>query len=266
MKNQLFFIVPVFNEAENLRNLFNSFRKFYIEFGNMFLVKIILVDDGSSDATVEIATKLAGDLNLDILKQPRNMGPGKAFARAFQHLCGQFKDNDVIVTMEGDNTSRLELVKQMLHRLEENYDAIYASPYMYGGGIENTSTWRVFLSTMANLFVKELLGIHGIMTVSSFFRLYQGEFFRKMQSVYGPEIIECAGFECMTELTMKMVFLKAHISEIAMILDTSARIGKSRMKIWKTIMGYFSLWNYKKKWINVAVTSRAKPGFNLIPG
>jgi dolichol-phosphate mannosyltransferase len=266
MKNQLFLIVPVFNEAENLPKLFISFRKIFVEFEKIFFVTIILVDDGSSDNTVDVAMKLAGDLKLEILKQPKNMGPGKAFARAFLYLSGHYKDNDIIVTMEGDNTSRLELIKQMLHRVEEKYDSIYASPYMYGGKIVNTSTWRVFLSTMANLFVKELLGIHGIMTVSSFFRLYTGEFFRKMQLAYGTEIIELVGFECMTEMTMKMVYLEANISEIAMVLDTKARVGKSRMKIWKTILGYISLWQNKNKWMNIAINRHSNPVANLIPG
>ena len=44
----------------------------------------------------------------------------------------------------------------------------------YGGAIENTTTWRVLMSRVANVFVKEVLGLTGIATVSSFYRLYRG--------------------------------------------------------------------------------------------
>ena len=53
--------------------------------------------------------------------------------------------------------TRHELLRRMFHRAEEGYDVVLASPYMYGGGIVNTSPLRVFLSHVANAFVKELL-------------------------------------------------------------------------------------------------------------
>ena len=47
--------------------------------------------------------------------------------------------DDLVVTMEGDNTSRTELIATMLRALdEEGHDAVFASPYMYGGGILHT--------------------------------------------------------------------------------------------------------------------------------
>jgi dolichol-phosphate mannosyltransferase len=253
-KSQLFFVVPVYNEAGNLKRLFSSFQKLAEEFSNLFCVKILLVDDGSKDGTADLAMSLAGNLDLIVLKQEQNMGPGKAFARAFEYLATQYQDTDLVVTMEGDNTSRLELINQMMHRLEEGFDTIFASPYMYGGRILNTSTWRVLLSAIANFFVKELLGINGIMTVSSFFRLYRAKFLKKMQAIYGPEIVERHGFECMTEMTMKMANIRASISEVAMVLDTSARVGKSRMKVWRTIKGYFALYSLREKWLKMAKT------------
>jgi dolichol-phosphate mannosyltransferase len=260
MTPHLFFVVPVFNEEGNLKRLFESFRDIVAEFGDKYSVQILLVDDGSTDGTVDLARQLAVNLCLDILQLPVNMGPGKAFAWAFEYLSTRCKDSDLVVTMEGDNTSRLDLLWQMLHRLEEGFDVIFASPYLYGGGIENTSNWRVFLSAMANLFVKEMLGIHGIMTVSSFFRLYRGALLKRLQSVFGAGIIERNGFECMIEMTMKMVYLGAKISEIAMVLDTSLRVGKSRMRIGRTVVGYLTLWWLKRKWFETRVPHKAHLG------
>ncbi|MBT5055538.1 MAG: hypothetical protein HOM68_03260, partial [Gemmatimonadetes bacterium] len=157
-------------------------------------------------------------------------------------------DEDWVATMEGDNTSRHELLAQMLTRSDEGYDVILASPYMYGGGITNAPTHRVLLSHIANGFAKEFLGCHGLITVSSFFRLYRGSALRTLMNRYGSGIIESSGFECMLEMVMKMVHLKMAVSEVPMVLDTSARVGKSKMKLLRTIRGYLGLYRKRRRW------------------
>lgn len=247
-----FILIPVLNEAGNIPRLSNSLSALNQEFSKRFELRVILVDDGSTDQTSELAKKAAAESGfaLDILRHETNLGPGKAFSTGFSHLAPILHENDLVMTIEGDNTSRLELVKQMLHRLEEGFDVIFASPYMYGGQIVNTSTFRVFLSAIANLFVKESLGLHGLFTVSSFFRLYKSKTLKALQQYYGNGVVERAGFECMVEMAMKMVFAQTSISEVPMVLDTKARVGKSRMNIMRTIRGYLTLWFYKKKWQN----------------
>jgi dolichol-phosphate mannosyltransferase len=253
--DKLFVLIPVLNEAGNIPRLVDGLRMLSVELRDTFDVHILLVDDGSRDNTSGLAEQSALDagVQLTVLRHEINQGPGRAFATGFCHLSDLLQDQDLIMTMEGDNTSRLELVKQMLVRLAEGFDVIFASPYAYGGKIVNTSAFRIFLSNMANLFIKELLGIHGILTVSSFFRLYRSPAFKKLQAAYGGEIVERSGFECMVEMTMKMINLQITISEVPMVLDTHARVGKSRMKISRTIRGYLSLWFLKGKWLKTAI-------------
>jgi dolichol-phosphate mannosyltransferase len=247
---RIFIVIPVLNEAGNIPRLMDSLTTLSNELKNKYEVRIVLIDDGSQDQTSALAKKSAIDLNLnlEILRHEHNLGPGRAFGTGFKFLATQLTQDDLVITMEGDNTSRIELIKQMLHRLEEDFDVIFASPYLYGGRIINTSVYRVFLSSMANLLIKELLGIQGILTASSFFRLYKTAALKKLQSVYGPEIIERAGFECMVEMLIKMVNLQMTISEVPLLLDTHARVGKSRMKIMRTIRGYLALWFLKRRW------------------
>jgi dolichol-phosphate mannosyltransferase len=252
--NRLFILIPVLNEAGNIVRLMDGLQKLSTDLRDRFDVQVLLVDDGSRDDTANLAKQAAKEAGgrLTVLRHETNLGPGKAFGTGFCHLASLLDESDLVLTMEGDNTSRLELVRQMLHRMNEGYDFIFASPYAYGGKIVNTSAYRIFLSSMANLFIKELLGIHGILTVSSFFRLYRVRAFRKLQEVYGPGIVERSGFECMVEMVMKMINLEMTISEVPMILDTHARVGKSRMKIMKTVRGYFGLWFDKKRWREMA--------------
>jgi glycosyltransferase involved in cell wall biosynthesis len=243
----LFIVVPVLNEAPNLERLFAGLRAAATEAAG-FAVSVILVDDGSSDGTADQATTSSAGLDLTVLRHSRNRGPGHAFGTAFAHLAGRLRDDDVVVTMEGDNTSRTELIARMLRRVEEGHDAVFASPYMYGGGILHTRPTRVLLSHIANAFVKEFFGVHGLLTVSSFFRLYRGEALLRLQRCYGERVVERDGFESMVELVMKMVYLRMSISELPMVLDATLREGKSKLNTRRTIVGYLGLFKRKRAW------------------
>jgi dolichol-phosphate mannosyltransferase len=246
--SSLFVIVPVLNEAPNLERLIAAWRQLNTEFGPQYQLQFVMVDDGSTDETATLAQKLMENLDFVLLSHPVNMGPGYAFGTAFEYLAPRLREKDWVVTIEGDNTSRHELLRQMLHRTEEGYEVILASPYMYGGGITQTSAWRVFLSHISNAFVKEVLGIHGILTMSSFYRLYTGEVLKRLQMYYGPRIVERRGFESVIELLLKMIFLQVKISEVPMLLDTSRRVGKSKMKVIRTIFGYITIWKDRLRW------------------
>ena len=257
-------LVPVFNEAPNIPTLAEAFRALATELSSRFTLRFILVDDGSTDDTVAVARREAAGMDLTVLAHEVNKGPGAAFATGFTHLASVMAADDFVITMEGDNTSRHELIKQMLTRVEEGFDAILASPYMYGGGITQTSFIRKLLSGGANLLVKDLLDIQGILTVSSFFRLYRARTLKSMQEAYGPGIVERVGFESMVEMCMKMTMMGITISEVAMVLDSSRRKGKSKMKLMRTILGYLALWRYKEGWKSMSRSTQASASASAV--
>lgn len=243
----IFVITPIFNEKENISRLIKSFQDITEKFESKF--NFIIVDDGSTDGTIGEIERLKDNLNLVVLDYGCNKGPGYAFATGFEYLANKITPNDIVVTMEGDNTSRIETLHLMIERLRrEKIACVLASPYAYGGGITNTGFLRTFLSHVANTFIKEMLGIRGIHTMSSFFRVYDANLIIKLQEVYQPRILMMNGFESMIELLKKIILLEASISEMSMRLDTSLRQGKSKMKIMKTIFGYFSLYFKQKDW------------------
>lgn len=246
---RLFIVVPVFDEEPNIPALFRAFGQLGEELGGRLAIQFVLVDDASRDGTVAAARRQAGALDLVVLQHRENLGPGAAFATGFTYLAQRLHEADWVITMEGDNTSRHQLIRQMFTRAGEGFDVVLASPYMYGGGITQTSFLRKLLSSGANLVVKDLLDIQGILTVSSFFRLHRARALLAMQRAFGPGIVERRGFESMVEMLMKMTMLRLAISEVAMQLDSSLRKGKSKMKVLRTIVGYLALWRCKQRWL-----------------
>jgi len=249
------FLVPVFNEAANVPSLMESLHALERELRGRLAPSFVIVDDGSRDRTADLFRELKGELALSVLVHDKNSGPGSAFATGFKYLAPRLGADDWLVTMEGDNTSRHELVLKMLKRAEEGYDLVLASPYLYGGRIVNTSLWRTFLSYCANIFLKEILELRGIMTMSSFFRLYRGSAVHQLQERYGAGIVERSGFDCMVELLMKATYLNLTLSEIAMVLDTARRQGKSKMKVVRAMWDLATLAKHKRRWKQLAGTS-----------
>jgi len=245
---RLYFIIPVFNESANISKLLENLTSLQEDLQNQFDCRICFIDDGSTDDTSADIQKNRDKLLVEVLRHETNRGPGAAFATGFRHVVPQLRPEDWVVTLEGDNTSRLQTLRQMLTRRQEGFEVVLASPYAYGGGITQTSLIRIFLSHIANTLVKEFLGIRGILTMSSFFRLYSAGVLKRLERLYGPGIIETPGFECMVELLSKLIKVKATISEVAMALDGSQRLGKSKMRILRTVRGYNRLFWIMKRW------------------
>ena len=241
-------IAPVFNEEGNMPRLLADWRRLSDRIAPHRFAGLI-VDDGSGDGTVASIEQHRAGLPVTVLRLSPNRGPGAAFATAFEHIADRLADDDVVVTTEGDNTSRINVLCTMIERLErEKLDIVLASPHMYGGGFSETGAARILLSHAGSAFVRTLLGLHGINTTSSFLRAHRASALRALQERYGPRIIERAGFESMVELLVKCVTLRLSISEVAMRVDSSARVGKSKMKLARTIIGYLSLLRHRRRW------------------
>lgn len=245
---RLFVVIPLLDEAQNIARLLANLSRLADGLRGEMECRAVFVDDGSTDGTGDRIRREAGSLPIEVLRHEANLGPGRAFATGFRHLAALLRDADWVVTMEGDNTSKVETLLQMLVRRREGFEVVLASPYMYGGGFSHTSPFRVLLSHGANGLIKELFGIRGILTMSSFFRLYGAPVLKRLQSRYGEGILETPGFECMVELLAKLIQVGATISEVAMPLDGSQRVGRSKMKIMRTIRGYLRLFWVGRKW------------------
>jgi dolichol-phosphate mannosyltransferase len=230
-------VVPVLNEEGNVPALVERLRAALLPFPPS---RIFFVDDGSRDGTAS-ALRAAGE-GVEVLSHAVNRGPGAAFRTGFQRVLGDLKPQDLVLTLEGDGTSDLAVLPRMMSRIRnEDDDIVLASCYLYGGGIRGTRIHRVGLSHVANALMKQGLGLSGLATLSSFFRLYQGRALLKIRERYGERLFESDGFESQVEILHLAAQLKLSISEVPMILDGSRRVGASKMKVLKTSLAYLRL-------------------------
>lgn len=226
------FVVPAFNEEDNVPGLLRDLeRRPELWAGG----RLILVDDGSSDATAAVAEAWAGALPVDVLRQVPNQGPGRAFDRGFRHALELASDGDRIVTLEADTTSDLDALSTMLEATD-GADVVLASVHA-GGEMINVGRTRRVLSRGAARFVRAGAGLDA-RTVSSFFRVYRAEVLRAAYAVHGDRLIREPGFACKAEILMKLCALDAVVVEVPVALDASRRIGDSKLRVLPTAAGY----------------------------
>lgn len=235
----IFFIIPAYNEEANLPELLFSIKRWSIARDEA--CQLIAVDDGSTDSTARILEAFA-DLPVKLVRHGVNRGVHEVFRSGFSAWTQlPFSNRDWVVTLEADNTSSLAILDTMLAQARWGDDLVLASCYAPGGEVVGTNLLRRFLSFCANLILRCTPGMPAVSTFSSFYRVYRASFLAHALNSYGPRFIEEEGFVCVVEMLLKFALLQARISEVPLRLDGTRRKGQSKMRIVRTIRGYFDL-------------------------
>jgi dolichol-phosphate mannosyltransferase len=227
------FVVPAFNEEANLPRLLADLegRPSLFPPGSRLLV----VDDGSQDETAAIVERYRGPLPAEVIRLGRNQGPGAAFRAGFAAALEACDGEALVVTLEADTTSDLDALPEMLRRAYTGAELVLASWVMV-----NVSHFRRILSEGAALVINRILGVEA-KTVSSFYRVYRASTLRDAGARYGDALIREPGFACKAELLSKLSSMSVRIEEVDVSLDSSRRVGESKMPILKTIFHYWRL-------------------------
>ena len=239
----IYVLIPFYNEEENLDSLIESLHQ-KLENKDTFFV---FSDDGSSDKSIPIIRSSIIQNKVKVISDGQNYGPGHAFNKGFEWILENSKNQeDLILTMEADSTSDVNILDNMLSISSLGYDLVLASVYAQGGGFEKTSFLRKIISSIANLLFRYIFNLKTL-TLSSFYRIYSVSLIKKIKKKHAV-VIQEKGFICMLEILLKSVGLQAKIIEVPMILKSDLRKGKSKLKIIKTSFAYlkFLLLNFNK--------------------
>ncbi len=237
----MYLVVPAYNEEKDLPIWLNSVAEWR---GKKYLKKLIIVDDGSTDKTSPVINSFADKLPIKLISYKPNMGPGTAFRRGLKAATRLAKSDDLIVTMECDNTSDLKILDKMTAKISEGADVCVASYYTVGGGFADVSWWRILISHIGNRLIRSGCGIRDIHTYSSFYRIYRAGILKRLvKDTRGRLFIE-NGFACVVEILARLKQMGAKLSEVPMILVGSNRQGKSKMRQIPTALGYFRVLFY----------------------
>ncbi len=149
---QIYIVVPTFNEAENIPQLAAALFTLPIED-----LHLLVVDDNSPDGTGEITENLAKNYQgcIDVLHRRGKKGLGSAYIEGFQKALEL--GADAIIQMDADFSHPPAKTLELIESLKES-DVAMGSRYIPGGQLdEEWPLWRKALSTFGNLYAKSIL-------------------------------------------------------------------------------------------------------------
>jgi dolichol-phosphate mannosyltransferase len=228
------FVIPAYNEAENIPNLMADLGPRARELG----ARIIFVDDGSSDGTFEAIQDHRDGLHLAVVRHQVNRGLGTAINSGLRAALGEAQDDDAIVTIESDNTSDLDDLPAMLAKFNQGADVVLASVYAPGGRIVGVAPWRLAASKAVSNSFRVVGGLKEIHTLSSLYRVYRAGTLRRAAETYGWLLVREPGFAANVELLLKLYNAGAKVAEVPTVNDWSRRLGTSKMNLKPTVMAY----------------------------
>jgi glycosyltransferase involved in cell wall biosynthesis len=203
-------VVPAFNEAEIIDDTLTRLVAHLATLEPRFRWEVVVVDDGSTDTTAEIAETFArAHSGVRVLRHRVNFRLGQALRYAFGQTTGDF-----VAVIDCDLSYSPDHITRMLHTAQDtNARIVIASPYMKGGTTTKVPFGRRLLSKNANRLLSAAAG-GGLTTLTGMVRVYDGPFLRSLD-------LRAVDNEINTEIIYKARILHARIVEIPAHLDWS---------------------------------------------
>ena len=239
----IYVLLPVFNEEAHIKKLLEGIRRALSEES----FKIVVVNDGSTDRTVEIIRELNFN-EVHVISHNINLSIGAVYQTGILNIIKNAEDEDILVLMESDLTSPPEVIKTILQAIsEQKLDLVIASRYKNEGGYENFSWMRTIYSKSANLLMRYWFPIQNVSDYTIFFRGYRISLLKSVFSYFGNHnCLQTSGFVSNTELLVKCSLFTDQIGEIPFIYNYAAKHNASKLRVFWTIIEYFSFLFFMK--------------------
>jgi GT2 family glycosyltransferase len=190
-------LIPALNEAKNIAVLLKNLATIVPN-----MAEITVVDGGSMDATVPVATALGASIILQ-----KGTGKGDALRQAFE---GEHA-GDIVVIMDADGSNRPEEIPELIAAIANGADIAKGSRFLKGGGSTDLSFVRkignkVFISIVNHAWSGEYTDLcYGFMA-------FRRDAVRKL-----VPLLESKHFQIETEICIKARKLGLKVVEIPSI-------------------------------------------------
>lgn len=200
-------VVPMYNEAPLLGANLAKLRE-TLEGCDRYAFDYVLIDDGSTDTTYEIARRFAQRHdNVKVVRHDRNRGLGGALQTARYYVQGEY-----VLTIDADLSYAPESFVDLIDAaVAQDADIVLASAYCKGGKVRNVPFHRAMLSREANRFLSMALG-GKIATATCVVRVYRADIYRGLRcAVSGMDVNAAMLFEAIRN--------GARVVELPAVLD-----------------------------------------------
>ena len=224
LKQKICFVLPTYNEEENIKNIIESILKEGRNQGAK-IFSILVVDDNSSDQTQAIVKRVIDSRdNVYLISGPKK-GLGDAYKRGFVFALDRL-EADVIFQMDADGQHDTSLIPKFLEDIEKGRDVVIGSRYVAGGSMPDFSIFRLLISMIGNLLVRYIGGVIYIKDCTSGYRAIKTSYLEGLNFGY----LSTRGYSFQSSLICDLAWRGADISEIPIEFN-SRKGGDSKLSL-----------------------------------
>jgi glycosyltransferase involved in cell wall biosynthesis len=141
-------IIPIFNEANTILEVLEAVKS--CQLTNAYILEIIVIDDASTDGTINILKNYQDPLVRSVYKE-KNQGKGSSLQIGFIEARG-----DIVIIQDGDLEYNPSDFQPLLNPIiEDRADVVYGSRFL------NNTDWgkKMWMWRFANYFLTALSNI-----------------------------------------------------------------------------------------------------------
>jgi len=225
---RLAIVVPCFNEEESLDRLVLEWHRLRQILAGQYEAEILLVDDGSTDATWQLLHDHFGDdPAARLIPHETNRGIAAAIRTGLAHASAE-----IVASIDADCTYQPVQLVSLLALMADDVDMVVASPYHPAGNVVGVAAWRLALSRLASRLYAFVLR-NQLHTYTSCFRVY-----RRSAVVDLP--LSRGGFVGVVELLWQLDRRGGRIVECPAVLSVRTT-GQSKMRVARTAFAHLGL-------------------------
>jgi dolichyl-phosphate beta-glucosyltransferase len=177
-------VIPAYNEENRLPRTLERVLAFLDAWERT--AEVIVIDDGSRDATIARAREVGGERVL-VSPNEQNRGKGYSVRRGMLLAKGEYR-----LMTDADLSTPIEEVDRLLAKAQEGYDVVIASRAVQGANVEIRQPWyRENMGRVFNLFVRTLTGL-ALKDTQCGFKLFSA---RSAQEAFGACLLDGFSFD-----------------------------------------------------------------------
>ena len=228
-----------------------SLKKLLLNLGHeMDLIKrdfeIIICLDGTTDNSVATIAEFQKFYNIRILPQINQRGLGLAYKRLFLDIIKTSADDDLVISLDADNTHNPQQIPEMLEYFNKNsLDFLVASRFCGNSVMDDFPIYRQLISKSTSILLQTLFAAKKIsgeklQDYTSGYRIYRAKKLKELFTKEGNNFMSEPEFTYTCELLIKLSRINSRLDEIALSYDYGNKIGKSKLRImrnfWRLII------------------------------
>ena len=215
-------VIPTLNESGTIGAIIESLE----ELRDLYHIRIVVVDDGSTDGTVGIVQESSEKHgNLTLIERGRRLGLGTAIRDGLRAALDQEPAPDFVVTMDADLSHDPGELPSLVEACEED-SLVVGSRYVEGGEIHGWGLHRKAMSRGANILARVFTNVPS-KDCTSGFRCYGAELVREVL----PNL-DSIGFEIQMEILSKAANRGLNLVEKPITFRERVE-GKSKLRLWE---------------------------------